>query len=38
MDFEKFSDRTKGFIQSAQSLALQEGHQRFAPEHILILT
>lgn len=35
MDFEKFSDRTKGFIQSAQSLALQEGHQRFAPEHIL---
>ena len=35
MDFEKFTDRTKGFIQSAQSLALQEGHQRFAPEHIL---
>ena len=35
MDFEKFSDRTKGFIQSAQSLALREGHQRFAPEHIL---
>ncbi|MBT7605155.1 MAG: ATP-dependent chaperone ClpB [Kordiimonadaceae bacterium] len=35
MDFEKFTDRTKGFIQSAQSLALREGHQRFAPEHIL---
>lgn len=35
MDFEKFTYRTKGFIQSAQSLALREGHQRFAPEHIL---
>jgi ATP-dependent Clp protease ATP-binding subunit ClpB len=35
MNFEKFTDRTKGFIQSAQSLALREGHQRFAPEHIL---
>jgi len=35
MDFEKFTDRTKGFIQSAQSLALREGHQRFAPEHLL---
>ena len=35
MDFEKFTDRTKGFIQSAQSLALREGHQRFTPEHIL---
>ncbi|MDG1437927.1 MAG: ATP-dependent chaperone ClpB [Emcibacteraceae bacterium] len=35
MDFEKYTDRTKGFIQSAQSLALREGHQRFMPEHIL---
>lgn len=35
MDFEKFTDRTKGFIQSAQSLALRENHQRFTPEHIL---
>jgi len=35
MDFEKFTDRTKGFIQSAQSLALREGHQRFTPEHIV---
>lgn len=35
MDFEKFTDRTKGFIQSAQSLALRENHQRFMPEHIL---
>ncbi|MEZ5757664.1 MAG: ATP-dependent chaperone ClpB [Emcibacteraceae bacterium] len=35
MDFEKFTNRTKGFIQSAQSLAIREGHQRFTPEHIL---
>lgn len=35
MDFEKFTYRTKGFIQSAQNLALREGHQRFTSEHIL---
>src|SRR5438309_2043579 len=35
MDFEKYTDRAKGFIQSAQSLALREGHQQFAPEHLL---
>lgn len=35
MDFEKFTNRTKGFIQSAQGLALREGHHRFTPEHIL---
>ncbi|MBT5074525.1 MAG: ATP-dependent chaperone ClpB [Kordiimonadaceae bacterium] len=35
MDFEKFTDRTKGFIQSAQGLAIRENHQRFTPEHIL---
>ncbi|WP_321395855.1 ATP-dependent chaperone ClpB [Emcibacter sp.] len=35
MDFEKYTDRSKGFIQSAQNLALREGHQRFTPEHIL---
>ncbi|MCL4164277.1 UNVERIFIED_CONTAM: hypothetical protein GTU68_053207, partial [Idotea baltica] len=35
MDFEKFTDRTKGFIQSAQNLALRENHQRFTPEHVL---
>src|SRR6202023_3565441 len=35
MDFEKFTDRAKGFVQSAQSLALREGHQQFAPEHLL---
>src|SRR5215212_1133689 len=35
MDFEKYTDRVRGFIQSAQSLALREGHQQFAPEHLL---
>src|SRR6266851_5145367 len=35
MDFEKYTDRARGFVQSAQSLALREGHQQFAPEHIL---
>ncbi|HEU4379094.1 MAG TPA: Clp protease N-terminal domain-containing protein, partial [Hyphomicrobiaceae bacterium] len=35
MDFERFTDRAKGFVQAAQSLALREGHQQFAPDHLL---
>jgi ATP-dependent Clp protease ATP-binding subunit ClpB len=35
MNFEKYTDRAKGFVQSAQSMALREGHQQFAPEHLL---
>jgi ATP-dependent Clp protease ATP-binding subunit ClpB len=35
MDIEKYTERSRGFIQSAQSLALREGHQRFSPEHLL---
>ena len=35
MNFEKFTDRSRGFLQSAQSLAIREGHQRLAPEHLL---
>jgi ATP-dependent Clp protease ATP-binding subunit ClpB len=35
MDFEKYTDRARGFVQSAQSLASREGHQQFAPEHLL---
>jgi ATP-dependent Clp protease ATP-binding subunit ClpB len=35
MDIEKLTERARGFVQSAQSLALREGHQQFAPEHIL---
>ena len=35
MNLEKYTDRVRGFVQSAQSLALREGHQQFAPEHLL---
>ena len=35
MNLERYTDRAKGFIQSAQSLALREGHQQLAPEHLL---
>src|SRR5882762_1704882 len=35
MDFEKYTDRARGFVQSAQSLALREGHQQFSTEHLL---
>ncbi|HLH94362.1 MAG TPA: ATP-dependent chaperone ClpB [Xanthobacteraceae bacterium] len=35
MDFEKFTERARGFVQSAQAMALREGHQQFAPEHLL---
>ena len=35
MDFEKYSERVRGFLQSAQTNALAQGHQQFAPEHVL---
>jgi ATP-dependent Clp protease ATP-binding subunit ClpB len=35
MDLEKYTERARGFVQSAQALALREGHQRFTPEHLL---
>lgn len=35
MDFEKYTDRAKGFVQSAQMLAMREGHPQFLPEHLL---
>ena len=35
MDQEKYTDRVRGFLQSAQMLALRSGHQRFNPEHVL---
>jgi ATP-dependent Clp protease ATP-binding subunit ClpB len=35
MDFEKYTERAKGFVQSAQTLAQRSGHQRLTPEHIL---
>ena len=35
MNFEKYTERARGFVQSAQSLATREGHQQFTPEHVL---
>ncbi len=35
MNFDKFTDRSRGFVQSAQSLAQREGHQQFSTEHLL---
>ena len=35
MEFEKYTERSRGFIQAAQSLALRSNHQRLSPEHIL---
>jgi len=34
MDFEKFTERCKGFIQAAQTLALRSNHQFLTPEHL----
>src|ERR1700730_18259357 len=35
MELEKYTERSKGFIQAAQNLALRSGHQRLTPEHLL---
>jgi ATP-dependent Clp protease ATP-binding subunit ClpB len=35
MDAEKFTERARGFMQSAQGLALRSSHQYFTPEHLL---
>src|SRR5665213_4575699 len=35
MNFDKYTDRARGFVQSAQSMALREGHQQFGSEHLL---
>ena len=35
MEFEKYTERARGFLQAAQTMALARGHQRFAPEHLL---
>lgn len=34
MNLEKFTDRAKGFLQAAQTIAIRLNHQRIAPEHI----
>ena len=35
MDFEKYTERSRGFAQAAQTIALRDGHQQFTPEHLL---
>ncbi len=35
MDFEKYTERSRGFVQAAQTLALRQGHQQLTPEHLL---
>src|SRR5690606_19879723 len=35
MNIEKYTERARGFIQSAQTLALGRNHQQFAPVHLL---
>ena len=35
MDFEKYTERAKGFIQAAQNSAQRRAHQQITPEHLL---
>ena len=35
MQLENYTDRARGLIQAAQTIALREGHQQFTPEHVL---
>jgi ATP-dependent Clp protease ATP-binding subunit ClpB len=35
MNIEKYTERARGFVQSAQSLAMRDGHQQFSPLHML---
>lgn len=35
MNLEKFTDRARGFLQAAQTVAIRNSHQRITPEHIL---
>jgi len=35
MNLDKFTERSRGFIQAAQTIAMRENHQRLAPEHLL---
>src|ERR1019366_8250127 len=35
MDMEKFTERSRGFLQAAQTIAIREFHQRITPEHLL---
>src|ERR671926_87752 len=35
MNIEKYTERARGFVQSAQSLAMRDGHQQFSSLHVL---
>ena len=35
MNFDKYTERARGFVQAAQTIATREGHQQFSPEHLL---
>ncbi len=35
MNIDKYTERSRGFVQSAQTLAMREGNQQFVPEHLL---
>jgi ATP-dependent Clp protease ATP-binding subunit ClpB len=35
MDLEKFTERSRGFFQAAQGIALRNGNQQLTPEHLL---
>ena len=35
MDVEKFTERARGFLQAAQTIAIREFHQRIGPDHLL---
>src|SRR5215203_3074617 len=35
MNFERYTERARGFVQAAQTIAMREGHPQFTPEHIL---
>ena len=35
MNLEKFTERSRGFIQAAQTIAMRESHQRVLPDHLL---
>ncbi|AVO36858.1 ATP-dependent chaperone ClpB [Pukyongiella litopenaei] len=35
MDLNKFTERARGFVQAAQTIAMREGHQALKPEHLL---
>ncbi|MFV0492099.1 MAG: ATP-dependent chaperone ClpB [Pseudorhodobacter sp.] len=35
MNLEKFTERSRGFLQAAQTIAMRESHQRVVPDHLL---